>query len=161
MAVSRASANPWQRAATTSVLWHALGPVRRIWMLAEAAVSRVSAKCDAESPSSIANIEARTVSIVRSSLLFHLADRMLKRALAAWSDSAVGAASRHIRDRMQGRTLAETLRLGGGLTVAASATALALQRLGTRPAPLTWILPALGLLVGACLLASARASAER
>ena len=43
----------------------------------------------------------------------------------------------------------------------ASATVLVLQRLASRPAPLTWIVPALTLIAGGCLFAFARVRAER
>lgn len=156
MPVSHQPPGVWQRAAATSVIWQAIAPARRIWMSAEAAVSRAVAACDSESAGSPGNTDARTLSIVRSSRLVRMADGVLAMAIAAWCDSVAGAMSRQVIDRVKERTVAERARLAGGVTAVASATALAMQRLTPRPVPLTWIVPTLLLIVGICLIAVAR-----
>src|SRR5471032_764780 len=94
--------------------------------------------------------EARALSIARSSRLVGVLDRMLVSVIAAWRDSFAGMLSRQVIDRVTEGTVPDRLRLAGVLTAAASATALAMQRLASRPAPLTWIVPALFLFVGVC-----------
>jgi hypothetical protein len=154
--VSHQFRGAWQRAATTSVIWQAMAPARRTWSSAETAMLRAIATRRVERHESLENKEARTMSIVRSSRLFQMVDRMLTIAIAAWCDSVFGAMSRQVIDRVKERTVAERVRLAGGVTAVASATALVMQRLAPRPAPLTWIVPALCLFVGVGLIAVAR-----
>jgi hypothetical protein len=107
------------------------------------------------------NAEARTRSIVASSRLAGILDRILATVIAAWRDSFVAGMTRQWVDRAGDGTRLGRIRLAGSLMVVASATALAMQRLASRPAPLTWIVPALSLLAGACLFTLARAWPER
>jgi hypothetical protein len=107
------------------------------------------------------NAEARTRSILASSRLVGVLDHILAAVLAAWRDSFVLGMTRQLIDRAGGGTLPGRLRLSGSVMVVAAATALAMQRLASRPAPLTWIVPALSLFAGACLFAVARAWPER
>jgi hypothetical protein len=105
--------------------------------------------------------EARTMSIVRSSGVVRLLDGLLTLVIAAWADSIVGGAWRQLVDRVTTRTTAGRARLAGGVMVVASATALVVQRFASRPAPLTWIVPALFLLAGVSLMAAAREGSPR
>jgi hypothetical protein len=152
---SHQSPGAWQTAATASVVWQALAPARRIWMSAEAAVSRAVTSRDSDGSEERENKEARTTSMVRSSRLVRVLDRLLDTAFAAWRDSVAGVISRQMFEGVKERTLAERLRLAGGVTAVAAATALAMQRLAPRPTPFMWIVPALFLLVGVCLIALA------
>jgi hypothetical protein len=138
-----------------------MAPARRIWVSVEPATSRAIAERHSESLESLEHKEARTLSIVRSSRLFQMVDRMLTIAIAAWCDSVFGAMSRQVIDRVKERTVAERLRLVGGVTAVASATALVTQRLAPRPEPLTWIIPTLLLIVGVRLIAVARGRPPR
>ena len=153
MPVSRQSPGAWQRAATVSVIWQTIAPVRRIWLGAEAAVSRVVAAGDSERLRDLRNKEARTESIVGSSRLVRLLDRILAAVIAVWSASVAGATSRQVIDHVKARNVAGRVRLAGDVMAVASATALAMR--AARPTPFTWIMPALFLFVGVCLIAVA------
>jgi hypothetical protein len=95
--------------------------------------------------------ETRVLSIVQSSALVRLLDRVLATVIAAWNAS--------IADRLWPR--GTDVRIAGSVTAIASATALVLQRLAARPAPLVWIVPALALIAGLCLIALSRARMVR
>ena len=101
------------------------------------------------------------MSIVRSSRLVRMADRMLATAIGAWRDSTASAICRQVANRVKEHTVPERVRLAGGLMASASATVIVAQRLVPRPVPLTWIVPALFLFVGVCLIAVARARPAR
>jgi hypothetical protein len=100
--------------------------------------------------------DARTLSIVRASVLVRMLDGLVTLVIAAWADSIVVAMWRRCVDRLTTRTTAGRVRLGGGVMVVASVTALVMQRFSSRPAPLTWMVPALFLFAGVCLMAAAR-----
>lgn len=117
---------------------------------------RATVARDSDSPGSQRDNEARAVSIVQSSRLVRMVDRMLAVAIVAWFDSIAGTMSRKVIDRVRERTVAERARLAGGVTAVASATALAMQRLAPRPEPWTWIVPALFLFAGVCVIAVVR-----
>jgi hypothetical protein len=136
--------------------WRLLEPVRRRWTLLEGGLSPTAR--DARTRE---DTDARVLSIVQSSGLARMIDRLLATVIVAGRHSAVAALSRQVFDRAGGGAWPDRARLGGSTTVIASATALVLQRLGSRPAPLGWIVPALMLIVGVCLFALARVRAER
>jgi hypothetical protein len=136
----------------TSALWQAIAPVRRLWMYAETALSRMVSGFDVEWEESSTREEARTLAILESSRLFQIADRALATSGVAWRESRACALSGWLFDRFRPRSRAGRVRVAGGMMAVASATALALQRLASRPAPLTWIVPALFLVVGFCLM---------
>ncbi len=156
MPVSNPASNPWQRAATTSVLWRALTPVRSVWMAAETAVARAAATRDSQGPGGAGDSEARAWSIVGSSSLVRVLDGLVLVATAAWRGSVSSAMLRRLSDQLKARSPLERIRLTSGVTSVASATVLAIQRLGSRPAPLTWVVPAIALGVSVCLLVVAR-----
>ena len=105
--------------------------------------------------------DARSESIVRSSRLFRILDRMLAIAIAAWTHSIVGAISRQTIERAKEGTFADRVLLAGAVTTVASATALAIQQLASRPSPLIWIVPAMFLVAGVGLIAVARVRPAR
>lgn len=90
--------------------------------------------------------------VVRGSWLVQSLERILGRGTAAWRDSVAGSLYGQLVHRMEAYAAVERIRLAGGVCAVAAATALALQRLSPRPEPLTWILPALFLGVGICLM---------
>jgi hypothetical protein len=143
------SPGAWQRAETTSVVWQTIAPVRRVWVAAEALVS------SAVAPRESADEDARALNAVRSSRLVRAIDRVLVTILVAWRHSIASAIFGQVARRVTERTASGRVRLAGGLTASASATVLVAHRLTPRPEPLTWIVPALFLVVGVCLMAAA------
>jgi hypothetical protein len=146
------SADVWRRAASTSAIWQAIAPVRRIWMSAETALSRVTRGFDSESAGRSTCQDERTLEILESSRIFQAADRTLATASVAWRESRAGALSEWLLGRLRPRSFGGRARMAGGMIAVASATALGLQRLASRSAPLTWIVPAVFLVVGLCLI---------
>jgi len=149
MPVADESPAKWQMAATTSVVWQAIAPVRRLWVAAEALIWRVVAPRESESA------DARALSAVRSSGLVCAVDRIVTVAQAAWRNSIAQAICRQLASGVKERTVPGRVRLAGGLMTSASATVLVAQRLTPRAELLTWIVPALFLVVGMFLMAAA------
>ena len=72
--------------------------------------------------------------------------------ITAWGDSYAGAAFRIVAAGVRERGVVGQTRLAGEVTAVASVTALAMQQLAPRPAPLTWIVPALFLVFALCAI---------
>ena len=104
--------------------------------------------------------DARVLAVVCDSRVIAAADRVIALTMVAWRSSAVSAALRTALDRAGTHAGAAGVRLGAGVTVVASATALAMQRTAS-PAPLTWIVPAVMLCAGVGLFAAARGGRPR
>jgi hypothetical protein len=145
----------WARAAASSVAWRALAPARRLWTAAEAAVARASGVADSETAEQVNAKEALAISIVESSRLFRAADTMVDTVAAAWRESIAGVAARRAIGVLRRSPTGDLARSAGGVTVVASATALAMQRLAPTAVPYQWIVPAMFLLLGICLIAVA------
>ena len=88
-------------------------------------------------------------------------DGILAAVIAAWRSSVTHDLWQRASARLRARTVSERARLAGAVTTVAAITALAMQRLASRPAPLTWIVPAGCLLIGVCLMTAARERPSR
>jgi hypothetical protein len=96
--------------------------------------------------------EARTVAVVRRSAIVRALESTVAAATLAWRHSIAGSISRSGAAFVQEQSAAGRARLGGGVLAVASATALALQQLASRPEPLIWIVPATSLILGLCVV---------
>jgi hypothetical protein len=105
--------------------------------------------------------DARTMSIVRASLLARLLDGTLALVIAAWQGSITASIWQRAIARLRAGTVSEQARTAGAVMTVAAVIALATERLASRPAPLTWIVPAGCLLIGVCLMTAARARPSR
>ena len=112
-------------------------------MAAERVVAGAAATRDSQGPGGAGDSAARAWSIVGSSSLVRVLDGMVLVATAAWRGSVSSAMLRRLTDQLKARSPIERIRLTSGVTSVASATVLAIQRLGSRPAPLTWVVPAI------------------
>ena len=87
---------------------------------------------------------------MRNSLTWRALERALTLATTAWEQST----ARELLNAVPGTSSRpDRIQFVGVAVAAASLTALALRTASTRPEPLTWIVPALGLVVAAVILA--------
>jgi hypothetical protein len=105
--------------------------------------------------------DARTLTVVQSSHLVRIADRVLSAVIAAWHDSVTGRLARRVIVRFDAPPVLERVRRAALVIAVASATALVVIRLAARPGPLTWIVPALSLTGSLCLIVGARTRRSR
>ena len=105
--------------------------------------------------------DERALAIVRSSRLARMIEVVIVTVIEAWRGSLTRRLAQQSIVRATGGTPSGRAGVAGAVTVVASATALALQGFASRPAPLVWIVPALSLVAGLCLIGLARVKLER
>jgi hypothetical protein len=131
----------WRRAAEGSVLWTRLAPVRAVWIAAERLVERATRPIGDDS------LE-RAESVVRVSIAARTIGGAVTMTVTAWRTSIARAVWRRSTRPLDQLSGPERARHAGLVTIAAAVTALLLRGLSPRPEPLTWVVPAIALLVG-------------
>ncbi len=147
---ARRKVNAWREAARRSVVWNAAAPIRSRWLAAERAIERATARADA------GRVDAALARALAGSGVATRAGGIVDAVAAAWAASLTRQSLARIAAPFAtAGTIARAPVIGTAVIVAA-VTVLALRPFGVNDGPLTWLVPAVALLLGVGLHAVVR-----